>query len=64
MTNSPQLDELVREGRLELTLQDTVELVLQNSMDILVQCYNVWFGETDILKAKAGGIPQGVSTQK
>jgi outer membrane protein len=61
LTNSPRADELVHDGKLELTLQDAVELALQNSMDIVVQRYNVWFAETDILQAEAGGQPQGVS---
>jgi outer membrane protein len=61
LTNAPRADELVHDGKLELTLQDAVELALQNSMDIVVQRYNVWFAETDILQAEAGGQPQGVS---
>ena len=61
LTNSPRIDQLVHEGKLQLTLQDAVELALENSMDIVVQRYNSWFGDTDILQAEAGGLPQGVT---
>jgi outer membrane protein len=61
LSNSPRIDQLVHDGKLELTLQDAVELALENSMDIVVARYNPWFGETDILAAEAGGLPQGIS---
>jgi outer membrane protein len=61
LTNSPRVDQLVHDGKLQLTLQDAVELALENSMDIVVQRYNTWFGDTDILQAEAGGLPQGVT---
>jgi outer membrane protein len=61
LTNSPRVDQLVRDGKLQLTLQDAVELALENSMDIVVQRYNPWFGDTDILQTEAGGLPFGVS---
>src|SRR6266852_9265504 len=53
LTNSPRLEQLIHEGKLELTLQDAVELALENSMDIAVQRYNVWFADTDILATEA-----------
>jgi outer membrane protein len=61
LTNSPRVDQLVHDGKLELTLQDAVELGLENSMDIVVQRYNSWFGDTDILAAESGAFPQGVT---
>jgi outer membrane protein len=61
LTNSPRVDQLVHDGKLELTLQDAVELALENSMDIVVQRYNSWFGDTDILAAESGAFPQGVT---
>ncbi len=39
LVNSPRLDQLVRDGKLEVSLQDAVELALENSMDIAVQRY-------------------------
>ncbi|MGB9466293.1 MAG: TolC family protein, partial [Candidatus Acidiferrum sp.] len=54
-TNSPRLDQLIHEGKLELSLQDAVELALENSLDIAVQRYYPWIADASILKAKAGG---------
>jgi len=55
LTNSPRIDQLIHDGKLELSLQETVELALENSMDIVVQRYNPWFADVGILKANAGG---------
>src|SRR5258708_37363092 len=55
LTNSPRIDQLIHDGKLELSLQEAVELALENSMDIVVARYNPWFADTSILKAKAGG---------
>lgn len=55
LVNSPRIDQLIREGKLELSLQEAVELALENNMDIVVQRYNPWLADTGILKAKAGG---------
>jgi len=61
LTNSPRIDQLIHDGKLELTLQDAVELALENSMDIAVSRYNVWFADTDILQTEAGGQPFGIA---
>ncbi len=55
LTNSPRVDQLIHDGKLELSMQEAVELALENSMDIVVQRYNPWFADTGILKASAGG---------
>jgi outer membrane protein len=61
LTNSPRIDQLIHDGKLELTLQDAVELALENSLDIAVQRYNAWFADTDILATKAGAFPGGIA---
>jgi outer membrane protein len=55
LTNSPRVDQLIHDGKIELGMQEAVELALENSMDIVVQRYIPWFADTGILKAKAGG---------
>jgi outer membrane protein len=60
LTNSPRIDQLIHDGKLELTLQDAVELSLENSMDIAVQRYVPWFADTDILATEAGAQPFGI----
>ena len=60
ITNSPRLEQLIHDGKLELSLEDAVELALENSLDIGVQRYYPWIADAAILKAKAGG--SGYST--
>jgi outer membrane protein len=61
VSNSPRIDQLIHDGKLEITLQDAVELALENSLDIAVARYNPWFADTDILATEAGGQAQGIS---
>lgn len=60
LTNSPRIDQLIHDGKLEISLQDAVELALENSLDIAVQRYNPWIADTSILKAEAGGFGGGI----
>ena len=55
LTNSPRLEQLVRDGKLELSLEDAVELALENNLDIAVQRYNPWIADTNVLRALGGG---------
>lgn len=59
LTNTPAIYALIHEGKLELSLQDAISLALQNNLDIRVQRYLPWFGETDVLRAEGGGVPSG-----
>src|SRR5215475_2958827 len=59
LANSPKIDQLIHDGKLEISLQDAIELALQNSLDIEVARYNVWFADTDILNTEGGGIGRG-----
>ncbi|HXJ45969.1 MAG TPA: TolC family protein [Candidatus Dormibacteraeota bacterium] len=59
LTNSPRIDQMIQDGKLNLSLQDAVELALQNNLDIIVQRYSPWLADTSILKADAGGFGGG-----
>ncbi|MGH9740892.1 MAG: TolC family protein [Candidatus Acidiferrum sp.] len=61
LTNSPRIDQLIHDGKLELSLQDAVELALENNMDITVERYAPWIAQASILKAKAGGAGYGTA---
>lgn len=61
LVNSPRLEQLIHEGKLELSLQDAIELALENSMDIVVQRYNPWIADTDILRTLGGGTGRGLA---
>ncbi len=55
LANSPRLEQLIHDGKLMLSLQDTVELALENNLDIAIQRYYPWVADASILKTKAGG---------
>ena len=59
LVNSPRVDQLIHDDKLQITLQDAVELALENSLDIAVARYNPWIADTDILRTKAGGQGRG-----
>lgn len=61
LVNSPRIDQLIHDNKLQITLQDAVELALENSLDIAVARYSPWIADTDILRTKSGG--QGRGTQ-
>jgi outer membrane protein len=54
LTNSPRVDQLIRDNKLEISLQDAVELALENSMDIAVRRYYPWISDAGLLNAQAG----------
>jgi len=60
LTNSPRLEQLIHDGKMNLSLQDAIALALENSMDIVVQRYNPWMADTNLLKTRAGGFGYGV----
>lgn len=54
LTNSPRLEQLIREGKLSLSLQDAISLALENNLDISVQRYTPWLAEAEVLRQRAG----------
>ena len=52
--NAPSLDQMIRDGKLVLSLQDAVQLALQNNLDIAVQRYVTYQSDAAVLNAKAG----------
>jgi outer membrane protein len=59
--NKPRVEQLIHDGKLEITLQDAVELALENNMDIAVARYQPWLADTDVLATKGGGQAQGTN---
>jgi len=59
LTNTPKIEQMIHDGKLELSLQDAVELALANNMDIVVARYNPWLADTDILASESGGSGRG-----
>ncbi|HEY2821571.1 MAG TPA: TolC family protein [Candidatus Acidoferrum sp.] len=60
-SNKPRVDQLIHDGKLEITLQDAVELALENNMDIAVARYQPWLADTDVLASNGGGSGQGTN---
>src|SRR5579872_1111179 len=62
LANSPGLTQLIRDGKLYLSLKDAIRLALQNNLDIAIARYNLPIADMDILRTKAGGVFRGVNT--
>ncbi len=60
--NTPKLDDLLRDGKLYLSLSDAVTLALENNYDIAIARLNLDIADTDILRTRAGSTFRGVST--
>src|SRR5579862_1656450 len=62
LKNSSRLDQLVRDGKLYLSLKDAIELALEDNLDLAIARYNLPIANTDILRTRAGGFFRGVNT--
>ena len=62
LTNSPHLEQLVRDGKLYLSLKDAIDLALEDNLDLAIARYNLPIANTDILRTEAGGFFRGVNT--
>src|ERR1700742_3326275 len=63
-SNKARVEQLIHDGKLEITLQDAVELALENNMDIAVARYQPWLADTDVLASEGGGSGQGTNGVK
>ncbi len=52
--NSPRLGDLVKDGKIYLSLSDALALALENNYDIAVSRYYMDLADLDILRSKAG----------
>ena len=64
--NSPRLTDLLRNGKIYLSLSDAIMLALENNFDIAIARYNLNISDTDIVRSRAGasllGSPAGLVT--
>jgi outer membrane protein TolC len=60
--NTSQLDDLLQNGKIYLSLSDAVRLALENNYDIAIARINLDIADADLLRAKAGSSLRGVST--
>lgn len=62
LTNSPRLQNLVRDAKLYVSLQDAIALAIENNLDLASFRYNLPTALTDLARTKAGGFANGVNT--
>ena len=62
LTNTERLNGLLRDGKIYLSLADSVTLALENNFDIAIARINLDIADTDLLRAKSGATLRGVST--
>jgi outer membrane protein len=62
LSNTPRLDDLLKDGKIYLSLSDAVTLALENNYDIAIARINLDIADTDLLRARAGSTLRGVST--
>ncbi len=58
--NSVRLRDLVKDGKIYLSLSDAIALALENNYDIAIARYYLDIADTDLLRAKAGSTLRGV----
>src|SRR3954470_21570748 len=54
LTNTPRIEQLMRDGKIYLSMDDAVSLALENNLDIGIARYNLNIADTEILRAKGG----------
>jgi outer membrane protein TolC len=60
--NSVRLGDLLKDGKIYLSLSDAIALAIENNYDIAIARYDLDIADTDILRANAGQTPLGVPT--
>src|ERR1700733_15940323 len=61
LSNSPLIRQLLRSGNIYLSLSDAVLLAIQNNLDIELERYTIPAADTEVLRAKGGGVLRGLT---
>src|SRR6266852_5544222 len=62
LANTPRIDQLMRDGKLYISMNDAVALALENNLDIAIARYNLNIADTDVWRSKAGASILGVNS--
>ena len=54
LLNTPRIDQLIQDDKLNLSLEDAISLGLENNLAIAVERYVPWLDEANLLLAKSG----------
>jgi outer membrane protein TolC len=57
-----RIGDMVKDGRLMLSLSDAVTLALENNLDLAIARYNLSIADTDVVRANSGAAVRGVAT--
>jgi outer membrane protein TolC len=57
--NSVRLADLMKDGKIYLSLSDAIALALENNYDIAIARYDLDIADTDILRTRTGAAPLG-----
>jgi outer membrane protein TolC len=63
VTNSGRLHNLIRGGKLYLTVQDAIALAIENNLDLEIDRYGPLTADWNLKRAEAGGPLRGVTQQ-
>ncbi|HTZ59560.1 MAG TPA: TolC family protein [Acidobacteriaceae bacterium] len=61
LQNSARLYDLIRDGKLSISLQDAIALALENNLTLASFRYNFPIAQADLQRTKAGGNANGVN---
>jgi outer membrane protein len=61
LSNSPLIRQLLRSGNIYLSLSDAISLAIQNNLDIQLERYTIPSADTELLRAKGGGLLRGLT---
>jgi len=59
LENSPRLRDLIRDGRIELSLAEALALAVENNLDIAVQRFVRPMAQADVLRTRSGQAARG-----
>jgi len=62
LSNTPRLQNLIRDGKIYISLHDAIAVAIENNLDLAYFRYNFPIAQTDILRTKAGSPANGVNT--
>ncbi len=62
LQNSQRLFDLIRDGKLQISLRDAIALALENNLTLASFRYNFPIAQADLQRTKAGGTPTASTT--
>jgi outer membrane protein TolC len=62
LSNSPRLENLIRDGKIYVSLHDAIAVAIENNLDLAYFRYNFPIAQTDILRTQSGALANGVNT--